>query len=61
MKTHSRILRGYNNNQFSNRSHERHTAPGAIKYNNKQHKNKIETFSSPSLYVLPTVYSSKKR
>jgi len=61
MKTHSRILRGYNNNQFSNRSNERHTAPSAIKYNNKQQKNKTETFSSPSLYVLPTVYSSKKR
>lgn len=61
MKTHSRILRGYNNNQFSNRSKERNTAPSATRSKDNRHKNIESTFSKPSLYELPPVYSSKKR
>ena len=59
MKTHSRQLRGYNNNQFSDRSKERHTATSA-RINYLEMK-RIDTFSSPSLYSLPRVYSSRKR
>ena len=59
MKTHSRLLRGYNNNQFSDRSKERHTAPSAMK--NWKNMDRESTFSKPSQYVLPRVYSSKKR
>jgi len=59
VKTHSRILRGYNNNQFSDRSKERHTTPSAT--TNQRKKNRVTTFSSPSPYVLPRVYSSRKR
>ena len=62
MKTHSRMLRGYDNNQSIDRSAERHTAPSATMYNkNRQKKFRESTFSKPSLYVLPRVYSSKKR
>ena len=59
MKTHSRLLRGYNNNQFSDRSKERHTAPSAK--TNYREMNRVDTFSSPSLYALSPVYHSKKR
>lgn len=57
MKTHSRILRGYNNNRFGNRSEERDTAPDE----NKQNKNRESTFSKPSLYSLPIVHRSRRK
>ena len=59
MKTHSSLLRGYNNNQFSDRSKERHTAPSAR--TNYRELNRVDTFLSSSLYALPPVYSSRKR
>lgn len=52
MKTHSRILRGYNNNNHANRSAERHTAPSAMK---PPKKNRVAVFSDPKAYVLPRV------
>ena len=41
---------------------ERNTAPSATRRKtNQQKKNRESTFSKPSLYALPPVYSSKKK
>ena len=62
MKTHSRMLRGYDNNKSIDRSAERNTAPSAMRCKtNRKKKNRASIFFKPSLYVLPHVYSSKKR
>jgi len=61
MKTHSRLLRGYNNNLFSDRHRERNTAPSATRGKiNQQNGSRESHFSKPSLYTLPSVYSSKR-
>ena len=61
MKTHSTMLRGYDDNRSWDRSNERHTAPSAIrKKANRQHKSREGYFSKPSLYTLPYVPGSQK-
>lgn len=62
MKTHSIMLRGYDDNRSIDRSEERHTAPSAMRCKaNRKKKNRVSTFSTPSQYVLPSVDPSAER
>ena len=56
MKTHSRMLRGYDNNRDSiDWSRERHTAPSAQRNNGKKMNKVFIALSDPSRYQIPKV------
>ena len=56
MKTHSRILRGYNENKNAiDRSSERHMAPSSQRNNGMKKNNIFIALSDPLKYKLPKV------